>query len=79
MDPEHMAVAFEGNEVDARIAYLKLEDGGIQAELIASSIGGVPSVYVNDCLSGNFKVAVLGRDLKKASAILSEETGHEPA
>ena len=72
MDKNKEALVFQGIEVMARMAPLRLDSHGIQAELVGFSFGGPAAVY-GGAGTGMFNVVVLEKDAERAFAVLNEE------
>ena len=72
MDKNKEVLVFQGIEVMARMALLRLDSHGIQAELIGFSLGGPAAIYGGSG-TGMFNVIVLEKDAERAFAVLNEE------
>lgn len=72
MDKEQEVSVFQGNEVMARMALLRLDSRGIHAEVIGFSLGGLAAIYGGSG-TGQFEVVVLKKDAERSMAILNDE------
>ena len=72
MDRDQEVSVFQGNEMMARMALLRLDSHGIPAELIGFSLGGPAAIYGGGG-TGVFNVVVLKKDVERAVTALNEE------